>query len=232
MSLEIINQTPLIPDLFRERASLIKLPDNFPGLNLISRKEASRNPDLIFVDQGVNLPEGMTEADIRDCLNLAREFEGQNISFIVYVKEEVESDGHPLAGRSRFLGLSWSGLIELSVAGVRKNNTAPFDLPGYTPARASQQMWAVAFEEALHCARQAAGKDQGNYFTLPANPTEEDRNRYFLQEQEAAVDKVLNGGVLESKFGKGTIYLSKRVLHEVPVSNYLNVKADDNKFIR
>ncbi|MBI2196590.1 hypothetical protein HYU45_03165 [Candidatus Daviesbacteria bacterium] len=178
----------------------------------------TEGPDLIFVDPGLNLPEGMTTADIRDALNQARAFERQTISYDVFIREKLERNGLPKGGGS--WGSSGFGFIELSVDSVRMKASDLSIPPGYTPAPASQQMWAAAFEEALHAARQVAGKDHGGYFTLPVNPTEKDWQRYLSQKQEAVVDKALNGGMLEAKFGRGVIYLGKRVLYIVPVLDH------------
>lgn len=214
------------PDYIRTTPGKI-ISDNFlnlkvyntPESNLI--KETSSGSDTIIVDQGVVLPEGMTTADIQDALNQARDFEGQNIRFIAFVREKIEIKGRTVGGVSR--GPVSSGwYLELSASAARISAMDSSFLPGYISAPASEQMWAYAFEEALHAAREAAGKDKDPYFRPPAKPSIDDTVRYLLQEAEAAVDKALNSGILETKFGKGRVYLLKRVLRKIPASDYLS----------
>lgn len=183
-----------------------------------SKREVSVARDLIWIDPGVELPTGMTSEDIKDALNRARDIEKQSVSFVVFVRDCLEYKGVPLAGVTH----GSSGIIELSVSAARINAVIPCNLPGYLPGSAAEQLWAVTFEEALHSLRQAAGKDQDTYSVPSANPTAEDIERYLSQESEAVVDRTLNSGVLEAKFGKGTIFLGKRVLHSIFDLNYLS----------
>ena len=175
-------------------------------------------PDAIYLDNGVILPEGMTIADLQDAFDQARKFVGQHISLVAFVRDRLERDGVMLGGHS----LANGRMIELSVLSARLSATFPADLPGFEPAPAHHQLWATAFEEAMHTARKAVGKDQGPYFAVPANATEDDIQKYLTQETEKVVDDALNGGILRARVGGFATYYRKRVLVAPDVKNALS----------
>lgn len=219
-NLELTNR-PILDNIPRNR-------NNFGNSNLDKSL-----PDAIYLDNGVLLPDGMTIADLQDAMDQARKFVGQHISLVAFVRARLERDGVMLGGHS----LGDGRMIELSVASTRLSATFPSDLPGFEPAPARHQLWATAFEEAMHSARKAAGKDQEPYFAVPPNPTEDDIQRYLSQETEKVVDDALNGGILRARVGGFATYYRKRVL-VVPnvknalseMMNLLKPRIESNKF--
>lgn len=172
----------------------------------IELKESEKS-DYIIVEEGLSLPETIKISDFQEAINYARAIENQPCRLIVSIKNHVEVHGKGVGGFStgRFIFISASWAKEVADSSLL--------VPGCITAPAHQQLWACAFEEALHSFRKISDKDQGSYFILPNNPSEHEIVKYLSQEQESVVDKALNGGILRAKFGSGVFFGRKMVLH-------------------
>jgi hypothetical protein len=169
--------------------------------------------DLVFIYKDVTLPEGCSIEEVRDALMQAKAVEAQEFGIVVFVKPDLGDDytgGFSLYPRN-YVNLSVSVLQRLA---------KPLNIPGFAACPVNEQMWAVAFEEALHLARKANGKDLTPPIRIKAKSladiTVEEAKAYANQERERAIDDVLNSGILQRKFGRDRLYINKRVIRELP----------------
>jgi hypothetical protein len=185
------------------------LPKKYYNLTLLPKRVVGQ--DEVHLLDDTRFPLGSSEGDILDAIAEAKNFVGFDSRLRVFVRRQIDPN-RKIIGCSlgtRNIVLSTEQALEIAASEAWGS---------YVPAPARVQLWATAFEEAVHCLRKAAGVSFDNYFKIPDDPTERDCWRYLLQEEEALVDRALNGGLLERRFGSGVFSFLKLVLQPGPFS--------------
>ncbi len=167
----------------------------------------------------------MTIEDIRDAVSSAQGYLGVNFPIIVCVRKKIISRERELSGRAVFLFDEFSH-VDIS---PRDEKIEAYRIEGvlYTPGSAKEDLWATAFEETFHAARMVLGEfDFASYYSCPAESTAEDMQKYLVQREEKLVEDALNGGILEEKFGRDTVFYYKAVLHRVDIPRNYDVELE------
>ncbi|MBI2034795.1 MAG: hypothetical protein HYT11_03640 [Candidatus Levybacteria bacterium] len=183
---------------------------------LLSRNQGhDENINIRFVDD-VLLPEGMLISDIQDAVRRAQQYTGFEYAQDVYMYNIVYSKGRRVGGlaariypkKSEFFVKILLSISEAKLQAEKKTES------GFCPGNAGEQLWAIAFEEAIHAARMVQGKfDHHGYYKLPKSASHVEYEKYLSQPEEQYVEDALNSGILKAKFGENVIYHKKRVLH-------------------
>jgi hypothetical protein len=177
--------------------------------SLIERLRNDPRQDVIYIQQGVSLPSGISIDALKEALTLAKKVENQeSFGLRVFVVDILDKKRPSLCGY--FMGRTDIGI---SVRGVIESSKYEGPVPWYDTAPADQQFWSTAFEEALHAARRATGKDIDPYYRPSPNHSLVEFHKYNSQPIEAVVNETLNSGILKMKFGPTALYLWKRVVH-------------------
>lgn len=181
-----------------------------------SSTSEDRNIPIVTVADDVELPIGMTIGDIEDAVKRAQQHVGFHYSQPVSLSRYVFDQGVRIGGIARPSYSKESEFfvnIELSVEEARLRASQESE-PGFSAGAAREQLWATAFEEAFHAAKIQLGQfDNDLSYQLTSNTSELEYLKYLNLPEERIVDDALNGGILENKFGKNTVYQCKRVLH-------------------
>lgn len=184
----------------------------FRGLHNIHKafpETAPKPRDVVCLTPGIQLPNGVTQGDIHQAINLAKEVTYQNPSVFVMIQQEplIDHDRWDLLGTLLRFEDHYN-LIYLSIdAAIRASRAV---VPGFRTGEAAEQLLRATFAEIHHACWLESHPTQPdtNPFTIP-----NDFQEYLNREEERAADIAFKGLPSFRLLGRTAMVVEKTVVH-------------------